>query len=111
MAVTITKVTGANTVFGNKRIKIVDLAFSSTYPDGGESVDADDVGLKKIEQVQFSGAAISTDRETANALSYDFTNSKIIFLEGSTAGTALGEKTDSETHATGAAVRATFIGY
>jgi hypothetical protein len=111
MAVTITPVTGAAYVSGNKRVKVCDLAFSSTYPDGGESVTAALVGLNKIEQVLFHGIVMASDEETGNPVGYDYTASKVVLFEGSSAGTAITEKTDSEAHATGAAVRATFIGY
>jgi hypothetical protein len=111
MAVTVTKVTGANSVFGNKRVKIVDLAFTSTYPDGGEALAASAVGLKKIDFAVFSGPALSTDRETANEVSYDFVNSKVVMFESGGANAASAEKTDSEAHATGSAVRAMFVGY
>lgn len=111
MTLTLTPVTGAHYVAGNKRVRVYDIAASSTYPDGGESLTAADVGLKQIDNVVFSGPALSTDRETANPVSYDFTNSKLIYLEGAASGAAIGEKTDSEAHATGSSVRGSFTGF
>jgi hypothetical protein len=111
MSVTVTPVVGAATVWGNKRAKVVDLAFSSTYPDGGEAVTAATVGLQKIEQVFFHGVAMASDEETANPVGYDYDTSKVVLFEGAASGAAIAEKTDSEAHATGLRVRATFIGY
>lgn len=111
MSLALTAVTGAHTVWGNKRVRVYDVVASSTYPDGGESLTAADVGLKKIDQVLPSGPALSTDRETANPVSYDFVNSTLIYMEGAASGAAIAEKTDSEAHATGSSVRITFIGY
>jgi hypothetical protein len=112
MAVTITRVTGASTVWGNKRARVRDLVFSSNYATGGESVVASDVNLKTIEQVVIhGGVAAASDLATAIPVFYDYTTSKFTFYEGSAAGTALSEKTNAEAYPTGCKLRATFIGY
>jgi hypothetical protein len=97
-------------VHGNKRVRNVTLTFSSNYATGGEAITPSTVGLKKIEFVRFSGVATSTDLATANPVGYDYANNKVLFYEGSAAGTAISEKTNSEAYPTGSNVRAEFIG-
>lgn len=112
MAVAITKVTGADTIYGNKRVKVRDLVFSGNYATGGESVVASDVGLQTIEQVQpHGGVAAAADLATANPIFYNHATSKFTFYEGSSAATALTEKDNAEAYPTGSKVRVTFIGY
>lgn len=61
MALTITKVDGADSVFGNKRIRVRDVEFDSSYPTGGESLVASDVGLEQIDVVLPNGPAGDSD--------------------------------------------------
>ncbi len=58
MALTVSRVT--RSTFGNKRIVIADVTFDSSYPTGGESLTASDVGLRKIEAVPGSNLAVSS---------------------------------------------------
>jgi len=59
------------TVFGNKRIVIVDVDFDSSYPSGGETLNASDLGLSSID---FVSPPSSKD---GYLFDYDYTNSKL----------------------------------
>lgn len=114
MAITPTKVTSY--VVGNKRARVFDLVFSGNYATGGESVTNTTLQLKKVEQVIPNGnLATSTDLATANPVGFrvNSTGSAVTVTqyEGSAAGTALSEKTNSEAYATGSNIRVTVIGY
>lgn len=87
MALTISRVTGADHVAGNKRVKIRDITFDSSYPTGGESLTASDVGLKKIYFVRGSQVK-NSDGTSAHSVVYDYTNSKLVAhqFDGSAAG-------------------------
>lgn len=75
MALTLSKV--SSTVVGNKRLKIYDVTFDSSYATGGESLTASDVGLRKVEHVAGSNLAVSST-PTAYFTSYDYTNAKLL---------------------------------
>lgn len=112
MAVAITKpVPSADRTEGNKKHRVRILTFSGNYATGGEAITPQQVGLRRIEMVNFSGVARAADGATANPVAWDFTNNKLWFYEGAASGAAIGEKTDAEAHATGAFVRAEFIGH
>ena len=68
MALTISVV--ERTVFGNKRIVIADVDFDSSYPTGGESLQASDVGLKAIDFLQATP-------KSGYIFEYDYTNEKL----------------------------------
>lgn len=115
MALTITTpVEGADTVFGNKRVKVRDIEFDSSYPTGGESLVASDVGLTKIEQFIPHGPAGNSDG-TASTLAvnvrYDHTNEKVqAFETAGTVATPHAEVGSTESLAD-YHVRVTLIGY
>lgn len=115
MAIAATAVSGAHTVWGNKRVRVYDLVFSGNYATGGEAITAASIGLRKVEQVHSPGVARSTDLATANPVGFGVnsagTSVTITHYEGSAAGTAISEKTNAEAHATGSNIRVTFIGY
>lgn len=112
MAVAVAKVSpNADTTFGNKKIKIRTLTFSSNYATGGEALAASDFGLKKIQHISFGGVASSSDVATACAVSYDYTNGKVVFYESGAANAALAEKTNAEAYPTGCNVRVLVVGY
>lgn len=69
MALTISQV-GLDTVFGNKRIRVLDLTFDSSYLTGGESLTAADCRLNTIDLVLCSQAGGRT-------FEYDYTNSTL----------------------------------
>lgn len=111
MAVAIARVTGADYVTGNQKVKVRDLTLSGNYATGGESLTAADVGLKKIFQVIPNGSGSSTDLATGNNFSYDYATAKLVVYESGASGAAIAEKTNGEAHATGLHVRCTFVGY
>lgn len=112
MALTLTKISGASFTISNKKLRVYDVTFDSSYPTGGESLTAADVGLKKIEQLIVHGPATATRGGTTGVLAtYDYTNSKLQAFWGN-AGTAsvLPEVTDTTDIAT-QICRITAIGY
>lgn len=115
MTITLGRIAGADYVDANKRVKIRTLTFSSTYATGGETITAASLGLKRVYQVLGGGIATSTDLATANPVAYTIntagTSVTVLQYEGSAAGTAISEKTNSEAYATGSNCRTTFIGY
>jgi hypothetical protein len=120
MTITLTKPTttsaGADTVWGNKKVRVRILTFSGNYATGGETITAASLGLKVIEQVYLNGnLAVSTDLATANPVGVTIasTGASVVITqyEGAASGAAVGEKTDTEAYATGSNIRATFIGY
>lgn len=56
--------------FGNKRVHTLDIDFDSSYPTGGESLTASDLGLHKVELLLASP-------KTGFSFEYDYTNSKL----------------------------------
>jgi len=111
MAISVAKVTGADSVWGNKRVKVRDITFSGNYATGGEALVASDVDLRVIEQVIPQGVASAADLATSNSVHYDHANNKLVFYESGASGTAQAEKTNGEAYPTGSILRATFIGY
>ena len=110
MALTLTKIAAFTS--GNKRHRVYDVTFDSSYPTGGESLTASDVNLRKIEQLIVHGPATATRGGTTGVLpTYDYTNSKLQAFWGN-AGTAsvLPEVTDTTDIAT-QICRSTAIGY
>lgn len=110
MALTLTKISAYTS--GNKRHRVYDVTFDSSYPTGGESLTAADVNLRKIEELIVHGPATATRGGTTGVLAtYDYTNSKLQAFWGN-AGTAsvLPEVTDTTNVAT-QICRITAIGY
>lgn len=70
MALTLTKV-GRNNVAGNLDFLIYDVTFDSSYPAGGESLTAADVGLTKIFYVS-DGVS-----DTGYVTRYNYSTSKL----------------------------------
>mgnify|MGYP006147094089 CR=1 FL=1 len=111
MALTIARVAGADYTEANKRVRVRDVTFDSSYPTDGESLTAADVGLRKIEQAIPHGVAVNTAATSAVAVHYDRTNSKLLAFEtGDTVSTVLDEVGNTESLDT-YSVRMTFIGY
>ncbi len=59
------------TVVGNKRMTRGTLAFDASYPTGGESLVARDVGLGAIDHIE-------VDPKSGYTFQYDYTNSKLL---------------------------------
>ena len=111
MALTIARITGADTTWGNKRVRVRDITFDSSYPTGGEPLTPADVGLKKIEQAVPHGAARNTAGTLAVDVAYDATTAKLFAYEtAATVATPHAEVGSGESLAT-YTVRITFIGH
>ncbi len=112
MAIATTKVAGYADAGG--RTRVFDLVFSGNYATGGETwgPTSTGVGMRSFTQVVcHGGVAISSDVATAIPVSYNNATGKFAFYEGSSAGTALSEKTNAEAYPTGCKCRVTVIGY
>lgn len=72
---TLTRVSGASSTFGNKKIRVYDVQLSAgaNYTTGGETISPSAVGLKRIEQAHTSGIARATSGgATSRTVSFDF---------------------------------------
>lgn len=72
---TFTPVRGANSTFGNRKVRVFDVQLSAgaNYPTGGDTISASTVGLRKIEQAWCSGIARATSGgATSRTVSFDF---------------------------------------
>jgi hypothetical protein len=104
---TITKVTGADHVEGNKRVKVRDVQLTSgaNYTTGGESLTPAMVGLHgKIDTVQGHLAVATSGGATCRAVSYDLTNQKLQVFTTASAEAA------SNSDQSGFVVRLRFVG-
>jgi hypothetical protein len=111
MAIAITKV--ARYADPGGRTAVLDLVFSGNYATGGETFGptTTGVGLRTFTEVRVhGGVAISSDVATAIPIAYNYATGKFAFYEGSAAGTALSEKTNSEAYPTGCKCRVTVTG-
>jgi hypothetical protein len=110
MALTVTKVTGADYVSGNKRVKVRDITFDSSYATAGEALTAATVGLKTIEQAIPNGAFRSTDATNSIVVSYDRTNSKLVAYWGNAGSASVSPEVTSTTDLSTYSGRITFVG-
>lgn len=76
MALTISKVTGADHVEGNKRVKVRTVTLDSSYATGGYSLTPSSVGLHSIDTVQ-GGVAVSADGTSARTVAYNHSTQKL----------------------------------
>lgn len=70
-----TPVPGANTTFGNKKVRVFDvqLTTGANYTTGGETILPSYVGLRKIEQAQATGLARTTSGgAAARGVAFDY---------------------------------------
>lgn len=82
MGLTVTKTGDWQIIAGNARMCKVQIAFDSSYPTGGESLTAADLGLKTID-------FISIQAKNGLVFEYDYTNFKVLaFTQGILVGTA-----------------------
>jgi hypothetical protein len=98
MAVTFTpaKVTGANTTFGNKRRRVVDITCSGTYTPGGDTFDTYALfGLRSVDEVLIHNG-LATDGTVAYPALYVAATGKLKFFEGPATGAGLAEKGSGE---------------
>ena len=77
MALTISNVNAiADDIWGRHKVRIVDVTFDSSYPTGGESFTAANVGLAELHMVLSIPKAATTN----HVVQYDYTNSKLKVL-------------------------------
>lgn len=108
MAIAVTQV-GRRTVFGDRRVGFYDVAFSGTYPDGGEPLSAALLGLNFIEYVS-AEVAPATDRETAVMVSWDPVAGTLLNYEAAASAAPFIEKDTSEAYITGQIARIMVVG-
>jgi hypothetical protein len=82
MALTVTRSGMWQGLLGDLRYARVTIAFDSSYPTGGESLTAADLGLKKIDMIQIQP-------QSGLVFEYDYTNSKVkAYAQGVSVGAA-----------------------
>jgi hypothetical protein len=87
------------------------LTFSGNYATGGEAITASTFGLRRITRlIPHAGVASSSDVATSIPIGWNTATSKLLFYEGSAAGTALSEKTNAEAYPTGCFIDVTVFG-
>lgn len=96
---------------GNRRIRTRRLTFSGNYATGGETIPAARFGFTKVDNLWHCGVAMAADVATSCPVAYNAATGKMVFFEGSAAGTALSEKTNAEAYPTGCFIDVTAIGY
>jgi hypothetical protein len=111
MALTIAKVANADFSDANKRHRVRNITFDSSYPTAGEPLTAAQVGLRAVTEAIPHGTFRNTDGTLGIFVSYDATNAKLFAYWGN-AGTVSGapevaNTTDLSTYSG----RMTFIGY
>ena len=81
---TATRVTQGGLPFrtdGTRKLTITDVALDSSYPTGGESITASDLGLNKVESAQaYLKSAATTTVNIANVY-YDPDNAKLLVYD------------------------------
>ena len=82
MALTISRVSGADHVEGNTKVRVRTITFDSSYPTGGESLTAADFGLRRLFEVRPHGLFRTSSGTTAISVDYDHTNSKLLAYRG-----------------------------
>lgn len=85
----------AEDVWGRAKVRVRTVTFDNSYPTGGESFTAADVGLSEIFYVGFSA-----DNSPAYQFAYDYTNKKIqVFGVEQDADAAVTDPFDEENNA------------
>lgn len=119
MAVAISRVSGADFMQANKRIRVRDLTFSGNYATNGETITASEVGLRKIESVVLNGnVAAGSTPTSANPVGVIIASTgasvaiRLYELGGTgAAGDPLAEKTNAEAYLAGQTIRVEFRGF
>lgn len=83
-------------VMGNKRTTRGTIAFDSSYPTGGESLTAANIGLNTIDEITFQD-------KSGYSFEYDYTNALVLVYSGVAIPTRTGIVDDSDTAATAGA--------
>ena len=88
----------------NLRPVLVEIAFDSSYPTGGESLTAADVGLSEIE-------AVFVESQDGLVFAYDYANEKLLAYEAGTASAGLDEVDSAQDLSGVTGLRALVFGY
>ena len=69
-------------VFGNKRVRVVDVDFDTSYPTNGEALTGADLGLSVVD-------IVIPSPKSGYVFEYDYTNSKLkaYYSRGAVSGT------------------------
>ena len=111
MALSLSKVSGASFTISNKKLRVYDVTFDSSYATAGESLTASDVGLKTIEQLIVHGPAAAAAGTTAVFPKYDYTNSKLQAFWGNAGSASTAPEVTSTTDLSTYICRITVVGY
>ena len=111
MALTLTAVSGAHYVAGNKRHRVYDVTFDSSYADDGESLTPADVKLKKIEQAIPHGAFIDAGNDNGIVVHYDVTEQKLVAIWGNAGTASVLPEVTAATDISAYSGRITFVGF
>lgn len=79
MALTTTRTGDWQHIAGNRRVANVTVAFDSSYPTGGESFTAADVGMRVIEKVQ-------AQSDNGYNFEFDYTNNLLLVYKDQSSG-------------------------
>lgn len=109
MALTLSKVDAW--VEGNKRVRVYDVTFDSSYVTAGESLTAADIGLKKITEANIHGPFKTSSGTTGVFPTYDYTNSKLICFWGNAGTASVAPEVTSTTDLSTFSGRMTFKGF
>lgn len=110
MAVAITQVE-RKTVFGDRRVVIADLAFSSTYATGGEALAASAFGLSRLDFLHVPAITAADGGTSGWVPKYDYTNAKLQQFQSTTgAPAALVEVANSTSYIASSKVRVMAVG-
>lgn len=94
---------------GNVAGRMVTLTFDNSYPTGGESLSAADLGMSEIFQVHLSPDSSTTAE--GFVFQYDYTAETVqVYDEGAVADAPLTELANASPDVDGAEVRAFVIG-
>lgn len=101
---------GRRTVFGDRRVAFLTLTPTDNYETGGLVFTPTMAGMNDLDYVSVQTGS-SSDLATALVGKYNAATGKILFYEGSAAGTALSEKTNAEAFPTGFFVSVMAVGH
>jgi hypothetical protein len=108
---TVTRYKGFDTTWGNKRVRVVDVQLTSgaNYTAGGETITAQQVGLKFIESANVLSLALPSGAATSRSVGVVYNNSDRTSVKLSVQTTASAEAAASSNQST-FTVRIQFIG-
>lgn len=111
MALTLSNVSTANTVWGNKRVRVYDITFDASYLDDGESLTPADVGLKVIEQAFGDTVFIDAGNDNGIVVRYDRAEEKLVAVWGNAGTASVMPEVTATTDISAYSGRLTFVGY